>query len=178
VTDIVSADDAPPAIEALILSIRGVTVMLDSDLAALYGVETRIVVRAISRHPERFPDDFAFQLTRDEYERLRSQFGISNFGRGGRRYLPYVFTEEGVAMLSSVLHSPRAVAVNVEIMRAFVRMRRLLASHADLGQRLDELEARYDDQFRVVFDAIRGLMAPPQGPARRIGFAIPEEAPA
>jgi hypothetical protein len=154
----------------LILSIRGQKVMLDADLAALYGVETRILTRAVARHPDRFPPDFMFQLTTDETAALRSHFGISNTGRGGRRYAPYVFTEQGVAMLSSVLNSPRAVAVNIEIMRAFVSLRGLLASNADLARRLDELESKYDDQFKAVFAAIRELMRPPASPGRRIGF--------
>jgi hypothetical protein len=168
-------DDAPALpvaadqVVALVHVVRGQKVLLDSDLAALYGVATRIVTRAVTRHPERFPDDFMFQLSEDEYGALRSQIGISN-SRGGRRYLPYVFTEQGVAMLSSFLNSPRAVAVNVEIMRAFVRMRSALASHAELAQRLDVLEARYDDQFAAVFAAIRELMAPPPAPGRQLGF--------
>jgi hypothetical protein len=145
--------------------------MLDSDLAGLYGVRTAEIGRVMSRHPGRFPSDFAFRLTTEEFQDLRYQIGTSR-SWGGRRYAPWVFTEEGVAMLSSVLHSPRAIAVNIEIMRAFVRMRRMLASHAELARRLDELEARYDDNFRVVFDAIRGLMAPPAAPGRRIGFPI------
>ena len=115
-----------------------------------------------------------FQLSKDEFDRLRSQIVISK-GRGGRRYLPYAFTEQGVAMLSSVLNSPRAVQVNIEIMRAFVRLRRLLATNADLARRLDELEQKYDAQFRVVFDAIRQLMAPPDPPRRRLGFPTQED---
>lgn len=176
-------DQEAPAVavarlDALILQVRGLSVMLDSDLAALYGVRTAMVLRAMRRNLERFPADFAFQLTPEEAAALRIQSGSSSEGHGGRRYLPFVFTEEGVAMLSSVLRSERAVAVNIEIMRAFVRMRRMLADHAELAGRLDALEARYDGQFRVVFEAIRELMAPPAAPARRIGFAIPEETPA
>jgi hypothetical protein len=170
-TDVVAL---PGDLDALILRVRGISVMLDSDLAALYGVETRALLQSVRRHPERFPEDFAFQLTAEEHDALRSQAVISKT-RGGRRYVPWVFTEEGVAMLSSVLHSPRAVGVNIEIMRAFVRMRRLLASHADLARRLDELEARYDENFKVVFTAIRELMAPPAAPARKLGF--PTKAP-
>jgi hypothetical protein len=168
-------DDAPAVpvaadqVVALVHVVRGQKVLLDSDLAALYGVRTTILLRAVRRNPERFPDDFAFQVTDDEFGALRIQSGSSNT-RGGRRYLPYVFTEQGVAMLSSVLNSPRAVAVNVEIMRAFVRMRTTLASHAELAQRLDALEARYDDQFAAVFAAIRELMAPPPAPGRQLGF--------
>jgi len=160
-------------IERAILLIRGHKVMLDSDLASLYGVETKALVRAVKRNMERFPADFMFQLSPEEFERLRRQFGASNVaqGRGGRRYAPYAFTEQGVAMLSGVLRSPRAVAVNVEIMRAFVRLRQMLASHADLARKLDALEKKYDAQFKIVFDAIRQLMAPPEPkPRQRIGF--------
>ncbi|MGD9935016.1 MAG: ORF6N domain-containing protein [Dehalococcoidia bacterium] len=170
--------DAVARLDALILQVRGLSVMLDSDLAVLYGVRTALVLRAMRRNPGRFPPDFAFELTAEEAEALRIQSGSSSDGHGGRRYLPFVFTEEGVAMLSSVLRSERAVAVNVEIMRAFVRMRRMLAGHADLAARLDDLETRYNGQFRVIFEAIRELMAPPVAPGRRIGFATPEEAPA
>ncbi|MBN2215930.1 MAG: ORF6N domain-containing protein [Pirellulales bacterium] len=144
--------------------------MLDSDLASLYDVETKRLVEAVKRNVQRFPEDFAFQLDVDEFDNLRSQIATSS-SWGGRRYPPYAFTEQGVAMLSSVLRSPRAVAVNIEIMRAFVRLRRILASHADLARKLDALEKKYDAQFRVVFDAIRQLMAPPDEKSRRrIGF--------
>jgi len=148
--------------------------MLDFDLAGLYGVETRALVQAVRRNIARFPADFMFQLTPTDLQILRSQSVISR-SWGGRRYRPYAFTEQGVAMLSSVLRSPRAVAVNVEIMRAFVRLRRVLASHAELARRLDELERRYDGQFRAVFDAIRQLMQPPEAERPRIGFR-PEQA--
>jgi hypothetical protein len=164
-------------IERAILLIRGHKVMLDSDLAALYGVETKSLVRAVKRNVERFPADFMFQLSPEEFEHLRYQFGTSNMarGRGGRRYAPYAFTEQGVAMLSSALRSPRAVAVNVEIMRAFVRLRQMLASHADLARKLDALERKYDAQFKIVFDAIRELMVPPEAkPRRKIGFRMEE----
>ena len=157
-------------VEKRILLIRGQKVMLDADLAKLYGVESRTLIQAVERNRERFPDDFMFQLSRIEFDALRSQTVISKKGRGGRRYLPYVFTEQGVAMLSSVLRSKRAVQVNVEIMRAFVRLRQMIASHKDLARRFDELERKYDAQFRVVFDAIRELMAPIAPPRRRIGF--------
>ena len=144
--------------------------MLDADLAGLYDVETRVLVQAVKRNLERFPDDFMFQLSDEEFEDLKSQSVISS-SWGGRRSRPYAFTEQGVAMLSGVLRSPRAVRVNIEIMRAFVRLRRMLATHADLAQRLDELESKYDAQFRIVFDAIRELMAPSDPPRkRRIGF--------
>jgi hypothetical protein len=152
--------------------IRGERVLLDADLAILYAVPTKALVQATKRNADRFPSDFMFQLTRREHAGLRSQIVTSKNGgrRGGRRSPPYAFTEQGVAMLSSVLRSSRAVAVNVEIMRAFVRLRRLMAAHADLAQRLDALEQRYDGHFRVVFNAIRRLMAVPPAPARRIGF--------
>lgn len=156
-----------------ILLVRGHRVLLDSDLAGLYGVETSQLVRAVKRNIERFPDDFMFQLTPEEFVRINPVGGT----RGGRRYAPYVFTEQGVAMLSSVLRSERAVAVNVEIMRAFVRLRSELLSHEQLTRRLDELESKYDEQFAVVFTAIRQLMSPPDPPPRhRIGFR-PAEAP-
>lgn len=156
-------------IERAILLIRGQKVMLDADLAALYEVETRVLVQAVRRNQERFPEDFMFQLTQQEFHDLRSHAVISRTW-GGRRYPPYAFTEQGVAMLSSVLRSTRAIQVNVEIMRAFVRLRQMLASHAELAQRLDELEKKYDAQFKVVFDAIRQLMTPPTRQQRQIGF--------
>lgn len=162
-------------IEQSILLIRGHKVMLDSDLAALYGVETKVLVQAVRRNIERFPDDFMFQLTGEEFDALRSQFVTSNTGRGGRRYLPYAFTEQGVAMLSSVLRSGQAVEVNIAIMRTFVRLRQILASNEDLARRLDELEGRYDEHFRIVFEAIRQLMAAPESPQRRLGFATGED---
>lgn len=157
-------------IERSILLIRGQKVVLDSDLAELYGVETRVLVQAVHRNRERFPSDFMFQLTKEEFDNLRSQSVISSSGWGGRRYPPYAFTEQGVAMLSSVLRSKRAVLVNIEIMRAFVRLRQMLASHAELARRLDALEKKYDAQFRVVFEAICKLMAPPEQKRRPIGF--------
>jgi len=156
-------------IERTILRVRGHNVMLDTDLAELYMVETKALVRAVKRNSERFPDDFMFQLSPKEFESLRSRIGTSR-SWGGRRYRPYAFTEQGVAMLSSVLRSPRAVMVNIEIMRAFVRLRRMLESHADLAKKLDELEKKYDSQFKVVFQAIRELMAPPTASRKRIGF--------
>lgn len=145
--------------------------MLDAHLAELYGVETKVLKRAVRRNRDRFPEDFMFQLTKDEYITLRSQFGTL---RWGSKYLPFAFTEQGVAMLSGVLHSDRAVRVNIEIMRAFVRLRRILASHKDLAHKLEELEKKYDSQFRIVFEAIRQLMEPPQKPKRKIGFRVGE----
>jgi phage regulator Rha-like protein len=155
-----------------ILLIRGQKVMLDTDLAELYGVETKALNRAVKRNLARFPGDFMLQLNVEETERLRYQTGTLKTGRGRhRKYRPYAFTEQGVAMLSSVLRSERAVRVNIEIMRAFVRLRQMLSSHADLARKLAALEKKYDAQFKVVFDAIRELMAPPE-PARKkpIGF--------
>ena len=155
-------------IERAILMIRGQKVMLDSDLAELYGVETGALNRAVKRNRGRFPSDFMFQLTKEEVENLRCQIGISSYG--GRRSYPYAFTEQGVAMLSSVLHSKRAVRVNVEIMRTFVRLRHWLLTHEDLARKLEALEKKYDTQFRGVFEAIRQLMIPPDSPRKRIGF--------
>ena len=158
-------------IEKVIYLIRGQNVMLDTDLASLYGVETFNLNKAVKRNLERFPDDFLFQLNKDEWDDLKFQTGMSKpTQRGGRRTSPYAFTEQGVAMLSSVLRSRRAVSVNVEIMRTFVRLRRLMASHEGLARKLDALENKYDHQFKVVFDAIRQLMAPPPSTKRRIGF--------
>lgn len=161
-------------IERAIHLFRGQKVMLDADLSDLYGVDTKGLLRAVKRNMTRFPEDFMFQLTQEEIERLRCQIGTSN-GRGGRRYLPYAFTEQGVAMLSSVLRSPQAVRVNIEIMRAFVQLRKMLATHDDLRRKVLAMERKYDGQFRVVFDAIRELMEPVEEPAenpakKRIGF--------
>ena len=161
--------------------------MLDSDLAELYGVPTKILNQAVKRNKTRFPDDFMFQLTQQEFQSLRSQIVTSSFKSqiaissadwGGRRRPPYAFTEQGVAMLSSVLRSRRAVHVNIEIMRAFVRIRQILTSNAQLAKRLDALEKNYDAQFKVVFDAIRQLMAPPEPKKRKIGFLVEEKAAA
>ncbi|MGA2630054.1 MAG: ORF6N domain-containing protein [Terriglobia bacterium] len=156
-------------IERAIYFLRGQKVMLSTHLAALYGVEARVLVQAVRRNLERFPKDFMFQLTRTEFANLKSQFVISSWG-GLRRAAPYALTEQGVAMLSSVLKSQRAVQVNIEIMRAFVRLRQMLASHAGLARRLDALEKKYDTQFKAVFDAIRELMSPPAPRRRTIGF--------
>ncbi len=160
-------------IEHRIFLIRGQKVMLDSHLADLYRVPTKSLNLAVKRNAERFPEDFAFQLTEDEIAGLRFQFETSKSGRGGRRYRPYAFTEQGVAMLSSTLRSARAVQVNIAIMRAFVRLRQMLLSNADLPGKLLALENKYDSQFRIVFDAIRQLMEgpPPDPPKPRIGFA-------
>jgi len=165
-------------IERAILLIRGERVMLDEDLAKLYMVETRMLLQAVKRNSERFPPDFAFQLTRQEFQNLRSQFVISSWG--GRRYPPYAFTEHGVAMLSSVLHSPRAILVNIAIMRAFVRLRETLALHKELASRLADLErkiASHDEGIQTLFEAIRQLMAPPEEGGRSIGFRVEEAKP-
>ena len=157
-------------ITSVILLLRGHKVMLDADLAVLYGVDTRELVQAVKRNSRRFPTDFMFQLTADEFARLRSQTVISKPGRGGRRTPPYAFTEQGVAMLSSVLHSERAIEVNVEIMRAFVRLRQMLGANAEFARKLDAIEKKYDAQFKVVFQAIREMMDPPMRKKRPIGF--------
>ena len=156
-------------VEKSILFIRKQKVMLDADLAELYGVETRVLVQAVKRNLERFPQDFMFQLNRKEFTFLRSQI-VTSSDWGGRRYPPYAFTEQGVAMLSSVLHSQRAIQVNIEIMRAFMRLRKMIASHAELARNLTALEKKYDAQFKEVFDAIRQLMVPPEPKRRTIGF--------
>lgn len=157
-------------IERIVLVLRGQRVMLDSDLADLYGVSTGRLNEAVKRNSERFPEDFMFRLTVEETNSLISQIAISNVGRGGRRKPAYAFTEQGDAMLSSVLRSKRAVRVNIEIMRVFVKLRQLLLTHADLARKLDALESKYDAQFKIVFDAIRELMTPVQKPKRKIGF--------
>ncbi|HEV8470862.1 MAG TPA: ORF6N domain-containing protein [Candidatus Limnocylindria bacterium] len=162
----------------MIIEIRGARVLLDSDLADLYGVSTGRLNEAVRRNIRRFPDDFMFQLTQEESANLISQFAISSIrSHGGRRTMPRVFTQEGVAMLSGVLHSSRAITANVEIMRAFVRLRRIYGEHAELVRRLDDLEGRHDAQFKVVFDAIRALMKPPAVPSRDIGFRPPLRTP-
>ena len=144
--------------------------MLDSNLAQLYGVTVGRLNEAVKRNEDRFPSDFMFQLTRAEFENLKSQIAISSSKWGGRRHAPYVFTEQGVAMLSSVLRSKRAIEVNIAIMRTFVRLREMISSNKALARRLSDLEKKYDGQFRVVFEAIRELMAEPTPKSRRIGF--------
>lgn len=162
------------ALDARIHTIRGHKVMLDADLAELYYVSTKVLVQAVKRSPARFPSDFMFPVTEQELAILRSQIVTSSSRSrnwGGRRTAPYAFTEQGVAMLSSVLKSKQAVSVNVEIMRAFVRLRELIGRNSEMAKRLDDLESKYDRQFKVVFDAIRELMTPPAPlPKRRIGF--------
>jgi hypothetical protein len=153
-----------------ILIIRGKRVMLDKDLAGLYEVRTKNLNKAVKRNIERFPEDFMFQLTKEEVESLRFQFGTSK--RGGRRYSPYVFTQEGVAMLSSVLNSPRAVQVNIQIMRAFVRLRRMILTNVDLKRKVEEMESKYDKQFAIVFKAIKQLLEPSVKEKKIIGFHV------
>jgi hypothetical protein len=171
-------------VERAIIILRGHRILLDADLAALYGVDTKVLNQAVKRNLGRFPADFMFRVTREEAATWRRHVGSAQAGgdaplrsqivtsnrRGGRRNLAYAFTEQGVAMLSSVLRSTRAVRVNIEIMRAFVRLRQLLRANADLAAKLAALEEKYDTQFKVVFDAIRELMTPAAKPRRRIGF--------
>ena len=156
-------------IERRIFYFRGVKVILSSDLAELYGVAVKALNQAVRRNIDRFPEDFMFQLTGEEFNDLKSQFVTSSWG-GMRRALPYAFTEQGIAMLSGVLKSPRAIRVNIEIMRTFVKLHQMSASNAELARKLDELEKKYDRQFKIVFDAIRLLMSPSPGKAKQIGF--------
>ena len=161
------------SIVSKIVFLRLEKVLLDRHLAELYGVETKQLKRAVRRNISRFPEDFMFQLTKEELDNLRSHFGTSSWG--GTRYLPLAFTEQGVAMLSSVLNSKRAIEVNIAIMRAFVHLRKMVASHAKLERKIAALEKRYDEQFKVVFDAIRALMTPPEKPRKKIGFHVKEK---
>ena len=177
-----------PQIESRILFLREQRVMLDADLATLYGVETKALVQAVKRNLGRFPGDFMFQLTAEEWSILRSQF-VTSSRHGGRRYAPYAFTEQGVAMLSSALGSAHAVAINIEIMRTFVKVRGMAATHQELAKRLGELEEKTERlavqhdafsrntrvQLRQVFDALRAMMTPPEPAKRPIGFVPPEE---
>ena len=163
-------------IEKRILFIRGLRVMLDRDLAELYGVTTGNLNKAVSRNPSRFPPDFMFQLTREEYQALRFQLGILEKGAHAK-YLPRVFTEQGVAMLSGVLRSACAVQANIAIMRAFVRMRQALETHKALARKLGELERKvgtHDEELKLIFDALKQLMAPPAKKKRPIGFGAKE----
>ncbi len=178
-----------PHIESRILALRAQRVMLDADLAALYEVQTKVLVQAVKRNTARFPADFMFQLSSEEFDNLRSQFVTSSSGYGGRRYAPYAFTEQGVAMLSTMLGSPRAIAINIEIMRTFVRVRALATVHHDLAKRLGELEEKTESlamqqdafsrntraQLKQIFDALRDLMTPPEPSKRPIGFVQPDE---
>ena len=166
-------------IERKIYLIRGHKVMLDSDLAKLYKIETFNLNKAVKRNINRFPQDFMFQLTKEEADFLIFQIGMSKTeGRGGRRYLPYAFTENGVAMLSSVLNSERAVQVNIAIMRAFVKLREILSTHKELAHKLEQLErkiGKHDEDIKVIFEAIHQLMTPPQKSSRKIGFRREKE---
>ena len=161
-------------IENVIYLVRSHKVILDRDLAALYGVETKVLKQAVKRNLDRFPTDFMFELSKEEFENWRSQFVTSKSDKMGLRYPPMAFTEQGVAMLSSVLRSKIAVRVNIEIMRAFVRLREILSTHKELKRKLIALEKKYDEQFQVVFEAIKALMIEEEKPKRRIGFQIEE----
>lgn len=168
---------AAPAIEKRILVVRGRQVMLDEDLADLYGVETRVLVQQVRRNEKRFPIDFMFQLSAQEFSHLKSQFVISSGGHGGRRKPPLVFTEQGIAMLSGVLRSERAIAVNIEIMRVFVELRRAASSYAAIEKRLEEIERElsgHDEQLAEIFAALRQLISPPARPKRPVGFRVSE----
>ncbi len=155
-------------IEKRIYLLRGEKVMLSPDLASIYQIETKVLIQSIKRNADRFPSDFMFQLNEDEYANLKSQFVASSWG--GVRKKPYAFTEQGIAMLSSVLRSPMAVQINIEIMRTFVGLRKFLISHKELASKLQEIERKYDSQFKVVFDSLRGLINPGAATKRRIGI--------
>jgi phage regulator Rha-like protein len=155
-------------IENKIFFIRGRKVMLDKDLAQLYGVTTSNLNKAVRRNTERFPEDFMFQLSKEEFENLKFRFGTSSWG--DTRKLPYAFTENGVAMLSSVLNSQRAVQVNIQIMRTFTKLREMLMTHKDLKDKIEAMEKKYDYQFKIVFDAIKELLEPPKKTKKKIGF--------
>ncbi len=155
-------------IENKILVIRGHKVMLDRDLADLYGVETRHLTRQVRRNQDRFPDDFLLTLTQKEFTDLKCHFGTSSWG--GTRKLPFAFTEHGILMLSSVLNSKRAIQVNIQIMRTFTKLRELMATHKDLRRKIETMEKKYDHQFRIVFEAIKKLLDPPEKPKGKIGF--------
>ncbi len=160
-------------IEKKILFINGQKVLLDSDLAALYGVTTKRLNEQVRRNLKRFPADFMYQLSQEEFESLRSHFATSS-SWGGRRTRPYVFTEQGIAMLSSVLNSNRAIDVNIQIMRIFVKLREMMSSHKDLARKLSELEKKYDGQFQIVFEAIKQLIEVEEKPKKKIGFIVKE----
>ncbi len=160
-------------IASKIYLMRSVKVMLDRDLAELYGVETKVLKQAVRRNIDRFPADFMFELTGDEFSNLRSQIVTSSWG--GARYLPMAFTEQGVAMLSSVLNSNRAIKVNIQIMRAFTQLRQMLSTHKDLKRKIEAMEKKYDQNFKVVFEAIRQLLNTEEKPRKKIGFTIKEK---
>lgn len=161
---------AQEIIESKVLFVRGKKIMLDKDLAVLYAVETRDLNKAVTRNLDRFPEDFCFRLTKEEFKSLMFQNGTSK--RGGTRKLSRAFTEHGILMLSSVLNSPRAISVNIQIMRTFTRLREMLASHGELKQKIEKMEKKYDYQFRVVFDTIKKLLDPPEKPKTPIGFHV------
>jgi len=162
------------SIVSKIIFLRGEKVLLDRDLAELYGAETKVLKQAVRRNIKRFPSDFMFELSKEEFEDWRSQFVTSNSDKMGLRYKPMAFTEQGVAMLSSVLKSERAIEVNIAIIRAFVILRQMLASNAELAHKLEEMEKKYDERFKIVFEAIQQLMAPPQLKKKKIGFEVKE----
>jgi hypothetical protein len=169
----------PDNIDSLVHIVRGQRVMLDSDLARLYGVPTKALNQVVRRNADRFPDDFAYPVTQQEFTALRSQIVTSKPGRGGQRYLPWVFTEHGVAMLSSVLRSPTAVRVNIEIMRAFIRLRRLMATPGELVEqltRLAETVQLHDEQIQTIIQVLKALQQQPETPRNRIGFHV-QQAP-
>jgi hypothetical protein len=155
--------------------LRGQKVLLDRDLAELYGVETKVLKQAVKRNVDRFPVDFAFSLNVDEFTEWRSQFVTSNSDKMGLRYAPMAFTEQGVAMLSSVLRSPQAIAINIEIMRTFIRLRRILESNKELARKLEELAADCDSKFKIVFETLDALLAPPEKKSNPIGFHVRED---
>lgn len=166
--DIVIPDEI---IEAKIFFLRGKKVIMDNDLAALYGVETKNLIRAVKRNTKRFPEDFMFILKKEEFENLRFHFGTSNIW-GGRRYLPYVFTEQGIAMLSSVLKSERAIQVNIQIMRTFTKLREMLTTNKVLREKIEKLEQKYDGQFKTIFKLIKQLLSSEEKQKTKIGFKL------
>jgi hypothetical protein len=164
-------------IERKIFFVRGQKVILDFHLASLYGISTKRLKEQVRRNLRRFPPDFMFELNQEEFNALRSHFATSKSGRGGTRYRSYAFTEQGVAMLSSILSTNRAIDVNISIMRAFVKLRDMIATNKELARKLEDIEKKYDSQFKIVFEAIRKLMQPPEKPKRQIGFRVEEPKP-
>jgi hypothetical protein len=162
-------------IASKIYLIRGIKVMLDRDLAELYGVETKVLKQAVRRNIDRFPVDFMFEMTEMEFEDWRSQFVTSKSDKMGLRYKPMAFTEQGVAMLSSVLRSKRAIHVNIQIMRAFTQLRKMLSTHKDLKRKFESMEKKYDEQFQIVFEAIKQLLTEEEKPKKRIGYTVKEK---
>ncbi len=160
-------------IASKIYFIRGMKVMLDKDLAELYDVETKALKQAVRRNIDRFPEDFMFELSKEEFKNLRSQIVTSSWG--GLRYLPMAFSEQGVAMLSSVLKSGRAIHVNIQIMRAFTQLRKMLSTHEDLKRKIESMERKYDQQFKIVFEAIKQLLETEETPKKKIGFTVKEK---